>query len=67
MPETVYKKAYEKGYNYLKKTAEKNGARFYEIVEDNYEYDYGLTLIVYMDRQHTDELYHECIDLNDYV
>ena len=35
----------------------------YEIVEDSYTYDFGLTLIGYSDDKHEHEIGHICIDL----
>lgn len=40
-------KNYEKGKEYLEKVAKENGWKYYDIVENSYEYKYGLTLIGY--------------------
>lgn len=44
-----YKKAYENGKRLLENIAKESGYKYYSIVEDNYEYPHGLTLIAYED------------------
>lgn len=40
--------------------------KHYEIVEDSYEYDNGLLLIVYEDAAHEIEKYHVCINVDEF-
>lgn len=54
---------YDKAYKYLEQYAKENNAEYFEIVEDSYEYEHGLMLIVYNDKEHEDEDYHVCIDV----
>lgn len=56
--------ARKRGYDFLEKMAEDNNEKYYEIVEDTYEYDNGLILIAYFDEEHEHEKYHHCIDLD---
>jgi len=56
--------SYEKGYELLNQCAIQNNFNHYEIVEDNYEYENGLLLIVYYDEKHEYEVSHICIDLD---
>jgi len=37
--------------------------KYYEIVEDSYEYKYGLILIIYYDDKHEYEKVHYCTDI----
>lgn len=60
-----YKLNYELGKKILEKIVKAQNIQYYEIVEDSYEYDEGLMLIVYNDEKHEEEVYHICIDLND--
>ena len=55
---------YGKAYEYLKQYAKENNAKYFEIVEDNYEYEYGLLLIVYHDKKCEHEDYHICVDVS---
>lgn len=55
---------YTKGKEYLERIAKSNGEKYYEIVEDTYEYPNGLMLITYNDEAHEDEKDHICIDLD---
>ena len=55
---------YDKAYKYLEEYAEEENAVYYEIVEDSYEYEHGLMLIVYSDKEHEDEEFHLCIDVS---
>ena len=50
--------------NYFKKYINEHKIEYYEIVEDSYEYENGLMLIVYKDKEHKIEDYHICIDLD---
>ena len=70
MTDKEYKIAYEKGSKYLESIVD---SKWYTIIEDSYEYEYGLLLIVYNSedamRGLSDvdgELYHICINLEDY-
>ncbi len=70
MTDSEYKIAYEKGYKYLESIAD---CRWYNIVEDSYEYEYGLLLITYDSEDAmkglldvNGELCHICINLEDY-
>ena len=58
-----YKENYSIAYKYLEEYAKEENAKYYEIVEDSYEFDYGLMLIVYDDKEHEFENYHICIDI----
>ena len=57
---------YEKDFTkeYLENIAKSNNEKYYEIVEDTYEYPNGLMLITYNDEKHEDEKEHICIDLD---
>lgn len=57
--------SYTKAYDYLESIAKDRHESFYEIVEDSYEYDNGLLLIVYSDSKHENEKYHICIDIDE--
>ena len=57
---------YEKAYAYLEQYANDCNEENYEIVEDSYEYENGLLLIVYSDEEHEHEDYHICIDIDDF-
>ena len=57
-----YKERYKIGCKYLASVADVE-PEYYEIVEDNYEYPFGLTLIEYADLEHEEEIEHTCIDL----
>lgn len=58
---------YDKAHEYLEKYAKKNGAEHFEIVEESYEYEHGLVLIVYHDKEHQYEDYSVCIDVRQYT
>ena len=60
-----YYKNYEIGKKLLEKIVKAQHIEHYEIVEDSYEYEYGLMLIVYNDEKHEEEVYHICIDLEE--
>ena len=63
LSEINYAEKYKLAYQYLETIAKEKKIKFYEIVEDSYEYEYGLLLIVYNDENHEDENYHICIDI----
>ena len=62
--EESVKSNYAKGKDYLENIAKSNNEKYYEIVEDTYEYPNGLMLITYNDEAHEDEKDHICIDLD---
>ena len=62
--EESVKSNYAKGKDYLENIAKSNNEKYYEIVEDTYEYPNGLMLITYNDEKHEDEKEHICIDLD---
>jgi len=69
MSEDVYKRAYEKGKRYLESIAT---SKYFDIVEDSYEYPYGLVLTEYASKAAKEgyedgELSYVCINLEDYV
>lgn len=55
---------FNNAYKYLEQYAKENNAEYFEIVEDSYEYEHGLMLIVYHDKDREDEDYHICIDVS---
>lgn len=57
---------YKKAENYLKSFL-MDGEQHYEIVEDTYEYENGLMLIVYQDEAHEIESRHICVDIDTMV
>ena len=59
---TSYNMKYDKGYAYLEKLAKDNDMKYYEIVEDNYKYENGMTLINYADKEKEQEI--EIIEIN---
>lgn len=62
--EESVKSNYARGKEYLENIAKSNNEKYYEIVEDTYEYPNGLMLITYNDEKHEDEKEHICIDLD---
>lgn len=54
----------ELGYKYFETIIKQNNIKYYEIVEDTYEYDNGLCLIEYADKECEEEIGHTCIDLD---
>jgi len=56
---------YNRATAYLKSQL-KAEDKHYEIVEDTYEYDNGLMLIVYKDAAHEIENYHICINIDEF-
>lgn len=62
--EESVKSNYARGKDYLENIAKSNNEKYYEIVEDTYEYPNGLMLITYNDEKHEDEKEHICIDLD---
>lgn len=40
--------------------------KHYEIVEDSYEYDNGLLLIIYNDKEHENEREHYCVNVDSF-
>lgn len=55
---------YDIGYKYLEKIAKEDEAEYYEIVEDSYKYENGLTLIEYADKEKEHEIEVISIDLD---
>lgn len=51
---------------FLKNLAKEQNAKFYEIVEDSYEYDNGLLLIIYTDSEHKQEISHYCVNVENF-
>lgn len=49
---------------YFEDYIKKHNIKYYEVVEDSYEYENGLLLIIYKDEKHEVEDYHICIDLD---
>lgn len=60
----VKERNYTYGKEWLEHIAEENNYKYFEIVEDSYEYKNGLMLIAYEDEKHEVELEHTCIDLD---
>lgn len=60
-----YAEKYKLAYQYLESIVKEENIKYYDIVEDSYdyEYEYGLLLIVYNDEDCEDENYHICIDI----
>ncbi|MGN1327399.1 MAG: hypothetical protein ACI4VQ_04945 [Clostridia bacterium] len=53
----------EKILEYFNKIIKEKNIKNYEIVEDSYEYENGLMLIIYEDKKHEIELEHICIEV----
>ena len=51
---------------YLIDIANKENAKYYEIVEDSYVYPHGLLLIVYSDELFENEIFHICVNIDDF-
>lgn len=64
LSKSEYNNNYNKGYEYLENIAKEDNITEYEIVEDTYEYENGLCLIEYEDKDRKDEIRHICIDLD---
>lgn len=60
-----YAEKYKLAYQYLETIVKEENIKYYDIVEDSYdyEYEYGLLLIIYNDEDCEDENYHICIDI----
>ena len=56
---------YDRAYKYLEKYAREHNVKYFEIVEDNYEYENGLLLIAYYDEECEYEDFHVCIDVSE--
>lgn len=52
--------------NHLLSVAKEKGALYYSIVEDSYEYENGLTLIIYKDESENVELEHICVNVDEF-
>jgi len=50
----------------LREQAEEKNAAHYTIVEDSYEYENGLCLIIYKDDEEVVETEHTCVNINDF-
>lgn len=59
-----YELRYAYGKEWLEHIAVENNYKYFEIVEDGYEYENGLVLIAYEDEKHEVEQEHICIDLD---
>lgn len=59
--------SYDKAYNHLMSIVKNENIQFFEIVEDSYEYENGLILIVYLDREHEHEKTHYCVDIDKFA
>ena len=55
----------KKAKKQLEKIAKDNNEKYYEIVEDTYEYKNGMILIIYFDKEKTQEKEHICINLEE--
>lgn len=58
-----YNKKYEIAKKQLKAMLSPND-KYYEIIEDSYEYKNGLLLIIYDDKEHEHEKTHYCINID---
>lgn len=59
-----YEHRYAYGEEWLEHIAVENNYKYFEIVEDSYEYENGLVLIAYEDEKHEVEQEYTCIDLD---
>ena len=65
-PKTELDIKYNKATAYLEEYAFKNCIKHFEIVEDTYDYKYGLRFIWYTDKKHKEKIDHFCINVMDF-
>lgn len=57
---------YNKAEEFLKNKVIETNEKYYEIVEDTYEYENGLTLITYYDENHEHEKDFVCVNVENF-
>ena len=61
---TESKRKHDAAVEYLRREA--SNAKYYEIIEDSYKYENGLMLIVYFDEEYEHEVWHLCVNVEDF-